>query len=64
MTITKKLRTSTLLNQADEDTKICTDCGADIEEGVCPGCNDLDESAEEGEVEGLFRQRRQTKSNK
>ena len=50
MTIAK-LRTSTLLNQADEDTKICTDCGADIEEGVCPGCNDLDESAEEGEVE-------------
>lgn len=48
-----ELKTSTLLNQTDEDSKICTECGADMEEGACPECNDLDEELEEGELEGL-----------
>lgn len=54
MTIAE-LKTSVLLNQSDENGKICPECGTDMEEGSCPECDnldkelgDLDEDAPEG----------------
>lgn len=52
MTIAE-LKTSTLLNQSDEDNKKCADCETDMEEGICPECDIIKEDLGGKEIEEL-----------
>ncbi len=48
MAIIESLKTSILTNQTDDNEDACTECGSDLEGGICPDC-DIDGELDEEE---------------
>ncbi|MCL5004859.1 MAG: hypothetical protein M1170_02880 [Patescibacteria group bacterium] len=45
--VTSELKTATVVNQdddnLDESDDVCSGCGSELEEGVCPECDAIDD---------------------